>query len=332
MRKFLLLLTIVCSVSIYAPPIWAQSQSIFSEEMGSEPFLRADKEYHFYTFYKDNPNKSDWSFFILLNEEKIYELYGEKNTSIFRVIVPATPYHISWKQCKRFYSPNQDTCFFQGYIVNHTYRDTLAVKLFLLPTKPIIKEVSLGYDYYDYEYHLLEEARLAVTLQSSNAKSIDIDLSRYQHTKIDPKEKALFELTFYSLEATKTDSLFYCKDIICSENQWFRFFARNPFGFSTYSDTLLVNDFIQDRAVLEDLNLFTGITPLSSPVEVYTTNDNVLEIVSDQLSELFVYTLSGKMVLYLHRPTKGTKRRLPKGIYLLHYTLHNKKYTQKIRL
>lgn len=294
-------------------PILPQSvlaQSIQCEEQNVCGYFSANVEYN---FYLTNGKPSSWSFSVLDKDGKLDNIYNTEGVG-FKVKIDED--NTDWTECERFYTLNGDSCFYKGYIINNTYKDTLSVKLLLVPSKPLIRNIELKYDGYDFSYHELINPLLSLNIKSDSLVRVGILQTDFNETTLDDN----IYFTYGSYLDFSRDGDDICIDgISCDVNQWICFFASNSFGLSVLSDTILTNSLIKDTDILNDLNGVTPIGTLSYKQQQipYIIDSGILKIVKEGISELFVYGFSGQLYAHLRNPEVGYAYQLPKGVCLL---------------
>lgn len=213
-----------------------------------------------------------------------------------------------------------------------TKGESVGIKQARTPLKPIIRDVALRYDGYDYMQHCLVEPRFSCKVYAQYAEKISL-LSTPTNASSIPKD--VFFTFDERLNVIPDNGEFIVNGKECDTNQLICFYGYNEYGFSENSDTILINDLIEDPEILKDLNQATGLDFKKYGVDIKEILDfcvNEIIVKSDSVKELFVYNPCGHCVVSLRGPNDGDRIRITNGFYIIKIILQNECLTKKILL
>ena len=238
-----------------------------------------------------------------------------------------------WANSKRFYNELGDTCFYKAFVIceNVDNKDTVFMKLAYVPPKPIIKKLELSYDKYDYGYHELINPELSGSVYIPHADYIDILSTSFGQDTIE--RPPFFWSLDHRLDIESEDGDFKISGQYYDVNQHICFYGTNDYGWSIFSDTILINSLITDKDILDDLHRLSAIETVPSDLnEFVKIRQGEIEVGCDFFHKIEVLDFSGNLIFQKFRPFSGEKIRLKPGIYLLRIIVKDKCYIKKMKL
>ena len=283
-----------------------------------------------YTFSIRN-GMANWKMFIENKYDYPVKVKSVSNSNHISSDVLETSY--VWENSKRYYNESGDTCFYKAIITcdNFDNKDTVFIKLAYVPPKPIIKKLELSYDKYDYDYHELINPDLSGTVYIPHADNIDILSTSFGQDTIE--RPPFFWGLDHRLNIKSEDGDFKISGQYYDVNQHICFYGINEYGWSIFSDTILINSLIADKDILDDLYRLSAIETVPSDLnEFVKTRQGEIEVGCDFLHKIEVLDFSGNLIFRKSRPCSGEKIKLKPGIYLLRIIVKDKCYIKKVKL
>ena len=246
-----------------------------------------------------------------------------------------------WIDPEQFMYPNDNSIYFKAIVnikENGILMDSMELTFNLAPSKPIIANINFDY-IFDWEADVIcPDGILTADLISQRA---DDYLIRYS-------QQCLFELLDDNtgfpfplceiIEAGENDTTKFVYDWV-DWGSYVAFDARNKYG-SAISDTICSTDYITDPAVLarlEEIRLGrTGINEAfirNFPLK-FDIKENVLSLKGDvsSFSEISIYDISGRMLIFVDNAQNVDISQLVNGFYILSCVDDKKrKHTVKFR-
>lgn len=196
----------------------------------------------------------------------------------------------------------------------------------LLPSKPVIKNIELSYDSYDYKTGYFSNSVFTLTFECEQFDDIWLWLTP---CLIEPGDD-LWDW-FHAgipIRPTKIDSNTYVFTEEWNSNQRLYIEAYNEYGYSC-SDTIWTTDYITDTEILKDL--LTDINGLDTTPLISIDDEYIL--LDACVRKIILYDLNGVKVLTKENINKIEKSLFPEGIYIIKVeTQNNKTIVKKIRL
>lgn len=289
-------------------------------------YLYPEETYHFMLGSQKN---TDWKIFIR-NEWGWRQVKSAENTKSISTEINDPSY--DWTRSYRYFNQTADTCYYKALITseNNGKNDSLQAKLAYLPPKPIIKDLSIVYDGYDYTYHELINPYYSGKVYAKDAEGLYTYytdyLSDYTSTDLD------FWIIQEFLE--QDNGLFTINHEVCSTYQRISFSGRNKYGRSANSDTILIASLIKDPEILEDLNNLTnGIeSPVLDVKDMVSYAPGEITVKSDICNQILIYNMQGILITQKYKPVYGDKIHLNNGIYIIKIYTKNDCLTKKCTL
>ena len=176
-----------------------------------------------YNFSRADNHNANWKFYIMPKWDYMKEIKSTQDSPSINTDFDNISFE--WKYTKRYYTPTMDTCYYKGLIVSEAEgkKDSLYVNMAYAPVKPIIKEISITYDGYDYEYHMLNDPEFTCTLYLPNVSVVYTLRTDFNSGQIeeDPTFTNVFDTPIKS-----QDGYITINDI-CDTNQKMCFCAAN---------------------------------------------------------------------------------------------------------
>lgn len=315
--------------SVFIFPVKAQNivcEDSHGNLVDADSYLYPEETYH---FMLDNQMNSDWKIFIR-DDRGWRQVKSAENTGSISTEINDPSY--DWTRSYRYFNQAADTCYYKALITseNNGRNDSLQAKLAYLPPRPVIKELSIVYDGYDYIYHELINPYYSGKVYAKDAEGLYTYytdyLSDYTSTDLD------FWIIQEFLE--QDNGLFTINHEVCSTYQRISFSGRNKYGRSANSDTILIASLIKDPEILEDLNNLTnGIeSPVLDIKDMVSYAPGEITVKSDMCSQVLIYDLQGMLIKELPNPVCGDKVYLDSGIYIVRVRTNEKYLTEKIML
>lgn len=268
-----------------------------------------------YYFSRADCKPSEWKMFVIGKHGNPIEVKNTNKAEQMNTHLADTVF--KWSRFKRFYNDRADTCYYKSFITSvvEDYADTVYFKLAFTPSKPIIKELSLSYDGYDYEFHILENPKLSCTLYCPDADVIGVYYTSFFESAVDSDHIFNIECR---LETKPEDGQFLIKDLDCDANQEICFYGYNKYGYSINSDTIFTNYFIKDPNILSDLDIAASIIfPANKASNYWKIYLKSLVITSENIENIEVSDITGKTFYNIRHPHIGDKINLKKGIWIV---------------
>lgn len=281
-----------------------------------------------YTFFIFN-GTANWKMFIENKYDYPVEIKRVENSSQFNTTVDGTTY--IWANSKRYESGQ--TCYYKGFITfdDGKNKDTLIIKLSYVPPKPVIKELKLIYDSYDYENHELVNPDLSGVVNIPHAERLDILSTDFGQDTIECPPYFWSLDRRLSVESVNGDFKFSGE--YHGVNQHICFYGINEYGWSIYSDPILINNLIEDQGILDDLYHLSDIQSVTYDIGNFIhIKKGEIDIKSDLLQNLDIFDFTGNLIFHINKPSYGKKLFLKSGIYLIKMRVKDKSLIKKVVL
>lgn len=330
---------IIAYIFVFCPKCFAES--ISDSEIVASSYLIKRNDMAVFSLSGKKP--ANWTVYILKeiwsSESNQYQMewhkYLEKSESIF-FEVSAKATHFDWKRAMKTIDYETGHTYFDGIVVceHDNIEDTVYIKFDVLPTRPIILNAALSYDYFDYDWRNFIDPIFEMTVDSKECDVIYLLSS-------EPYPDIIGEYHFYIQDSPtnvkiddNTFRLYY--DRYTWDLKMF-LFATNEFGISAYSDTIYSNDYIEDPQILkfveDEMNYEMGIHDRydNQPHNLFVKDGSLCFTgIAKQLS---VYRIDGKIMKTVTNTSSINISNLPKGIYtVIAVSNDNRKYSLKVIL
>lgn len=296
-----------------------------------DSYLYPNEIYH---FSKCDGQNANWRMFLIGRWDNIKEVKQEKNVQSISTDIEDTSFN--WSDIKQFKNATIDTCYFKCLITSERNgkEDSIYVKLSYTPGKPIIENVSLTYDGYDYDYHTLNNATFSCKLYIPHAETVDVVSYVSDNKHYFGGDYFIFD---ERLALKPTDGYFNIQNYWCDEDREVYFYGHNKYGWSISSDTIIIENLINDSIILDDLKKFAEqFVGISAPTigleDIININPNEITIKTNSCQNIYIYDLQGRLALCLKKPAYGYKAYLKNGIYIIKILIKNNCITKKIVL
>ena len=219
-------------------------------------------------------NMNCWNLFVYMGTGEQTVLAASSGEANFFQI-SASIMDVDWSNALRCQPGGDSSIYFKGFVVaSNGWKMDLLFNF--LPSKPVIREVSLVYDYFDYKNVMFDaDSRIEMLVNTTRDESLFLDYT--EHFLYKGEDDLFFHVTDYFLNhedpagrIKKEGNDMYKIWEICDWGQYFRVYAQNKYGLSFYSDTIFTTDLIKDETILETINKSTNIQDIK--------NQNVEEI------------------------------------------------------
>lgn len=226
-------------------------------------------------------------------------------------------------QARRFYDSSLNRDLFElqiNFVSDNGIKTTRSLKIALIPGRPVISDICLTYEHYDWEFD---------SLMDSSVDYWDTDFS------FNIKSPGATKFTMYVTDSFlfKFTQWLYCEDFrgineakINYPADWGEYVLvsiSNQFGY-VHSDTLYTTDYINDPVILariEELRQQAGIsepTVEEEASDTFSWDNNTLTF-DNTVSEVYVYDVSGHLLLQSHNVETMDLSYLHGGIYIVAY-------------
>lgn len=196
------------------------------------------------------------------------------------------------------------------------------------PSSPIIEDFELHYDDYDFTQHDFVNLRFSCKVKNPQADEIIMMGTDFGEDHISKDVCFSFHKR---MELSPESGIFTITDEDCDINQWICFMGHNQYGWSENSDTILINNYIKDRDILQDLKQFTRIqAPTIGNENMLSWEQGVISLNSASCERMQIFSSQGVLVSDVIKPKSGYKQILEKGTYIVKITIEGNCYTKKI--
>lgn len=265
-------------------------------------------------FFNRDRKNARWASYIYVKDftrKYKWERY-DTDTAVYYSLM-ARPEAFPWHYAVIRYDASNHHCYIDGIVVCSTKErcDTAKVVFDLLPTKPIINNVAFEYDSFDYADGDFVNPLL----------HLDIQTERYRE---------LWFLTTTGFEGPSEDfSILYNADVDSLKNghlfvsspfgwdQKFCVLARNDFGLSLPSDTVLTSDYIRDQNIHNYFNQASSVSGVRNMAESTFRLIGGRIVFSCRQSYIRIYNTQGQLISQNNNSEYIDVSNIGSGIYVL---------------
>lgn len=276
----------------------------------------------------------DWSAFVLkrgwIGDKQPWIKVKETSASATFRLSPKD-LNVDWSGNVNKMECENGRSYYVGMVVCRTgsQSDTAQVLFDLVPTRPLIEEVRLSYDSFDFETEEFINPKLELDVKTERSKGFYLNYS-------DDYPPAEFIITTFPIvtslgndKYTLSDG-FYADQMVCVV-------AENDYGSSALSDTVYFNDYIEDQSILDFLHGKTqgipGVSESASSERLSHSIENGRLTISYVSEELTLFDMSGRMIRRVTNNNTMNIANISPGMYcIMVRDRNNKCFSKKIVL
>ncbi len=302
--------------------ILAGTMEPWASESGITPSNALVTERESVTFQHGNADAGDWELFIEVQHSynKSWKKYLEASDSRhFEVYADAGAF--DWHYCSRVVENSHS--YHKGMVVfsNEAVRDTAYLRLDLAPLRPILRNVNIDYDYFDYELWDFVNPQITFDVECERAsfgdRQVTFNLwrSEYSPQKFGEYFFGICE-PLLSPDVIKLSENVYRFSTIFTWEQKIYLLGHNSYGFSAPSDTVFTNDYITDPDILALIDrVVSGVGDVSCDGKTQMSVKDGKITMSSAVPEINVSSIDGVVVASRRNCSQIDIAALPKGIY-----------------
>lgn len=280
-------------------------------------------------FFRSDSKLSNWHFFIRkysYDKRTIYEQVIDAPSSIdLGFAISDVTY--DWKKAYRDIVPGDNQLYFDGLVVSECGEkaDSFLVRLALVPPKPIIKDVSLTYDYFDFEDMGIVNGQYRLSVEADNCdRFVEISACPFPDNGI---------YRFYTIEELKAISKEGNRYLVGSNflaDTRLYIESGNPYGYSMPSDTINTTDYIEDKRIVDKINewlLLDGISDNMYHGMDITINNMCLTLT--EKADIYIISAEGQIVCTAKDSEQIDLSTIKSGVYIVNVINKKKQKTVK---